>query len=181
MKQKTFRKLLIGVAAVLVAAAGSLPFLLFAEEIRQMATLGYLGLFAACALTNASVFLPASGIAFTMAAAMVLDPLLCAVLGGLGTACGELVGYVLGRIGCRRVEDLHQLEKARVWLRRYGYLSIFAFAALPLPLFDVIGITAGTARLHPVKFFAVCTAGKIIKMLVYVFIVSNFAFLRGYF
>ena len=85
------------ILAIVVALIGALPYLLFNDQIQQMAGLGYIGLFVACLLTNASICLPASGIAFTLAAATALNPFWCALVGGMGTAVGELVGYVFGR------------------------------------------------------------------------------------
>lgn len=161
-------------AALVVAAAGALPFLLFKEQVQEMSSVGYVGLFISCLLTNASLFLPASGIAFTLAAATALDPLLCAIIGGLGTACGELVGYAMGRCGRNSIDHPELFQKVALWLKRYGYCAIFAFAFLPLPLFDLVGIAAGTAKIPIFRFFVVCIAGKILKMLLYVFVLSNF-------
>lgn len=87
------------VLAVAVAVTGSLPFLLLPEIIKKLAVAGYIGLFVACFLTNATVFLPASGIAFTISASTVLNPLFSTIIGGVGTACGELISYCCGRAG----------------------------------------------------------------------------------
>lgn len=170
-KEKKIGSLLL---ALLALAAGTLPFLLFREQIQRLAAVGYAGLFLGCFATNASVLLPASGIAYTLAAATVLDPLLCALTGGLGTACGELVGYCVGRWSRVRIDGSPRFAKIAGSLERYGYLAVFTLAFLPLPLFDIIGIAAGTARLSPGRFFLVCCAGKIGKMLVYVFVLRQY-------
>lgn len=167
-------KLASFVLAVLVLAAGTLPFLLFREQLQQLSAVGYVGLFLACLATNASVFLPANGIAFTVAASAALDPLLCAIVGGLGTACGEVVGYVIGRCGHAQVGDGKSFQKMAAALDRYGNWAIFLLAFLPLPLFDLIGIAAGTAGLRLPRFFLVCCIGKIGKMLLYVFLIQPF-------
>ncbi len=176
MKQKinVLRKIGSILLVLLVAAAGALPYFLFRDQIQSMAGLGYIGLFVSCAFTNASVCLPASGIAFTIAAATVLNPLLCALIGGLGTSVGELVGYLLGRFGRRSIENMELFLKVEYWVNRCGYLAIFVLAFLPLPIFDLAGIAAGTAKIPPVGFFLVCTAGKILKMLLYVFLLSRY-------
>lgn len=173
-KDKLLKKIGAAALAVLVAAAGALPYLLFRDQIQSMASIGYAGLFVACLLTNASVFLPASGIAFTMAAATALDPLVCALVGGMGTASGELVGYALGRFGRGSIDNPQLFDKIDRGLKRYGFLAVFAFAFLPLPLFDLVGVAAGTARFPVFRFFIVCSAGKILKMLLYVFVIGNF-------
>ena len=171
-KNTVLKKLGSAALALLVAAAGALPYILFRDQIQSMSTLGYAGLFIACMLTNASLFLPASGIAFTLAAATALDPLLCALIGGLGTACGELVGYTLGRCGRSTIDKPELFDKIDGYLLKYGYAAVFAFAFFPLPLFDLVGVAAGTAKLNVLKFFIVCTAGKILKMLLYVFLIG---------
>lgn len=173
-KDKLIRKIGSATAAVLVAVAGALPYILFADRIQDMSSLGYIGLFLSCLLTNASIFLPASGIAFTLAAATALDPLTCAIVGGLGTACGELVGYVIGRCGRASIDRPDLFAKIEQGLDRYGSAAVFTFAFLPLPLFDLVGMAAGTVRYPVVRFFLVCCTGKILKMLLYVFVVIRY-------
>lgn len=167
-------KLVSFMLAILVLTAGTLPFLLFREQLQQLSAVGYIGLFLACLATNASVFLPANGIAFTVAASAALDPLLCAIVGGLGTACGEVVGYFIGRCGHAQIEDRQSFQRVAEALDRYGNWAIFILAFLPLPLFDLIGIAAGTAGLRLLRFFLVCCIGKIGKMLLYVFVIQHF-------
>lgn len=166
-------KWLMILAAVGVAAAGSLPFLLFPEAIQKMAAAGYAGLMAACCLTNATVFLPASGIAFTLSASTALDPLLCCVAGGCGTACGELVGYFCGRSGKRLVTDRPLFSKIEHFLSRYGFFTVLAFAFLPIPAFDLVGVTAGAGNMPVYRYLSACIIGKVLKMIVYVFLFSR--------
>ena len=155
-----------------IALAGSLPFLLFREQISALPQYGYLGLLAACFLTNATIFLPAAGIAFTLSAAAVLSPIPCALIGGLGTALGELVGYCFGRAGLRELPRREKLARVYAFLEKWGYAAVFLFALVPLPVFDAVGIAAGRARLSPVWFFLTCLAGKTLKMLAYVLAAS---------
>lgn len=173
-KSSILKKIGSTMLALAIAAIGALPYVLFKDQIQEMAGLGYAGLFIACLLTNASICLPASGIAFTLAAATALDPLWCAVIGGLGTATGELVGYTLGRLGRGSIANLELFTKVENGLKRYGYLAVFGFAFLPLPVFDLVGVAAGTAKLPVVKFFIVCSIGKILKMLLYVYVLSRY-------
>lgn len=173
-KNKVFKKIGSVALALLVAVIGALPYLLFKNQIQQMAGLGYAGLFVACLLTNASICLPASGIAFTLAASTALNPLLCALVGGLGTAVGELVGYILGRLGRSSVSNTELFAKVENGLNRYGYWAVFCFAFLPLPVFDLVGVAAGTAKLPAIRFFIVCVLGKILKMVLYVFVLSRY-------
>ena len=48
------------------------------------------------------------------------------------------------------------------WLQKWGVLTVFVFAATPLP-FDVMGMVAGLLRYPFWKFFLACLCGKILK------------------
>ena len=49
-------------------------------------------------------------------------------------------------------------------MRRWGSWAVFAFAAAPVPLFDVAGIVAGALRFPLWKFLLVGWVGKSIKL-----------------
>ena len=145
-----------------------LPLLVFYLLVQYWETVvtwgswGYLGVFLAELANSAVILVPTPGPAYTAAMASVLDPLLIGVVGGLGAALGEMVGYTLGATG------RHALEGGRLYSRfhamaerRFG-IAIFAFAALPLP-FDIAGIWAGAVRYPAWKFFAVVATGKTVK------------------
>lgn len=162
------------VLAVAVAVTGSLPFLLWSEIIKKLALAGYIGLFVACFLTNATVFLPASGIAFTISASTVLNPLFCTIIGGVGTACGELISYYCGRVGKHVVENTPLFSRIQTYVQKYGVLTVWLFAFLPLPLFDLVGVTAGAGKMPLPKYIIPCMIGKVMKMMVYVFLVQRY-------
>ncbi|HLD85636.1 MAG TPA: DedA family protein, partial [archaeon] len=58
--------------------------------IALIQTFGYLGVFLAMLIVNASVFLPLPGFVIIVAAAAFLNPLLVGVAAALGGAIGEL-------------------------------------------------------------------------------------------
>lgn len=173
-KNTTVSYLLKIMLALMVAVAGSLPFLIWPEAIKKIAVAGYIGLFIACFLTNATVLLPASGIAFTVSAAMALNPLYCTIIGGVGTACGELISYYCGRLGKSIVEKSNIFLKIQRFVDKYGALAVWLFAFLPLPVFDLVGIITGSAKMPLPKYMISCMIGKIMKMMVYVFIVQQY-------
>ena len=139
-----------------------------------VAVAGYIGLFVACFLTNATVFLPASGIAFTISASTVLNPLFSTIIGGVGTACGELISYCCGRAGKNVVEDTPFLFRIQTYVQKYGVFTVWLFAFLPLPLFDLVGVTAGAGKMPLPKYIIPCMIGKVMKMMVYVFLVQRY-------
>ena len=160
--------------AITIAIIGSFPFLIWPDTIRKLAVAGYAGLFAACFLTNATVFLPASGIAFTISASTALNPLYCTIVGGIGTACGELISFYCGRAGKKAVEGTDIFLKIQKYIEKYGVLTVWLFAFLPLPLFDFVGVTAGASKMSLPKYIISCAIGKIMKMMVYVFMIQRY-------
>jgi membrane protein DedA with SNARE-associated domain len=57
-------------------------------------------------------------------------------------------------------------EKAEGWLKRYGSFAVFLFALLPILIFDLLGIVAGSFRYPLWKFILACWAGRLIRCLV---------------
>lgn len=159
--------------AVLVAIIGSVPFLIFRDEIQNVSAAGYLGLLGACFLTNATVFLPASGIAFTVSASTVLNPMLCCCIGGLGTALGELISFSCGRAGKRIVEKNQSFDRIKMYVVKHGFITVLVFAFLPLPIFDFVGVTAGASQMSVWKYLGACVIGKILKMILYVMVLHK--------
>ena len=102
---------------------------------------------------------------------LLLNPFGVAILGAIGSSLGEINGYIIGKIAGKYIEfdKLVILSK----FNRFPYAVIFLLAVLPLPLFDIAGILAGSKRIDIKKFWLVCFIGKLIKMLYVVWFVGN--------
>lgn len=161
---------LLGAALFLLFA---LPFVFLREQLENMAALGYIGLFSACALSNVSVFLPSSSTMFVILASSVLNPALCVLIGGLGTALGEQCSYLCGRAGASSFErkDDDALGRVHGFVRRHAFLAVFLFALAPLPVFDLAGVAAGADRMPWPKYALAAFLGKTIKFAVSVLLV----------
>lgn len=174
---KIMTKFIRNVGSVLlvisIACIGSVPFFIFKEDIQNLSVAGYAGLFMACFLTNATIFLPASGIAFTISASAVLSPGICCCIGGMGTALGELISFYCGRIGKTAAGNRIILEKAKKYVMRNGFAIVSLFAFLPVPGFDLIGIAAGAGRMPVYKYLSACLIGKTLKMFLFVFVLQE--------
>jgi membrane protein YqaA with SNARE-associated domain len=112
----------------------------------------------------ASIFVPVPGLAAVCIAAapgVGLNPLLIGVIAGSAEALGELSGYLAGLGGRSFLERNRFYPRFRNLLIRRGGLILFFGSVIPNPLFDVIGIAAGSI-LYPVK-----------KFLVYVFLAKT--------
>lgn len=179
MKRKTgstIKKIASVAAGILLAVLLALPYLLFRDAIQQMQTMGYLGLLISCALANAAIFLPTSSTIIVLAAATTLNPWLCVLFGGIGVALGEQVSYLCGRIGRQGFERDGTLSQSPVvrWLRRNAFLTVFLFALIPLPVFDLVGIAAGAIKLSWPQYACAAALGKITRMFLVVFLLVFF-------
>ena len=143
---------------------------MYREELQAVAGYGYAGIFFACVAANSSVFLPAPSSAIVMAFGHVYAPFWVAVAGGLGAATGELVGYLAGFSGHRLIDTSERGQQLQAWMASHGPLTIFIFAFLPLPLFDLVGVMAGVLRVSLVRFLVPTVAGKVLKMLIYAYV-----------
>ncbi len=66
------------------------------DQAAQLAVYGYPGIFLLSILANATLFLPAPGVAFVFSMGAVFPPLPVALAAGAGAALGELSGYLAG-------------------------------------------------------------------------------------
>ncbi len=145
----------------------SIVIFLNREQIENIGNIGYLGLFILCFLGNSTVLLPAPGLMLAASCALIMNPLCVALFAALGSSIGELVGYAFGCV----TKDLSpKFRKLMIICEKYirnESLLVFIFAVLPLPLFDVVGIYSGGAKMKLYKFLIICFCGKFIKMLFY--------------
>ena len=152
------------------------------DRAEELAVYGYPGIFVIAMLANATVFLPAPGIAVVFALGGLLNPLLVGLAAGAGAAVGELVGYLAGFSGQGLVEDSQTFRRIAPWVARYGALAIFCFAAVPNPVFDVAGVAAGLLKVPARKFLVACWAGETLKMLAVAYAgAGSLAWLQRYF
>ncbi len=134
-----------------------------------MAAYGYPGIFVVSLLANATVLLPAPGVAFVFAMGSLFNPALVAIVAGVGATIGELSGYLAGYGSEAAVQRLDVYTRIRDWMKRYGTWAVLALAIIPNPFFDLAGIAAGALKMPLWRFFGPCLAGKIIKMLAFAY------------
>lgn len=166
-EKKTRNKALSLLLGLIFTLVCTLPYLYFRSQLQEAAGLGYLGLILFCAISNATILLPSRATLMVLAAATALDPVLCALCGGVGTALGEQSGYLCGRIGASGFDRTltHRESRIAAQVARYQFPMVFLFALLPLPLFDVVGLAAGVLHVKWPKFAAAVLLGKLLKFL----------------
>lgn len=166
LNKNTIKKIFSIVLGVVVGVLFALPYFIFRDKIQDMAALGYIGLFVSCLISNISILLPTSSTIIVIAASLTLNPWICVVVGGLGTAFGEQASYLCGFVGSTGFDNKNKTQKQTLkWFEKKPFLTVFLFALVPLPVFDIVGIIAGSKRMKWWKYTLAAVAGKTLKFL----------------
>ena len=137
---------------------------LWATGSLNIESAGYAGIWLLAFIGAALVFAPVGALAAVCVAATVdLNPFLIAVVAGSAEAIGELTGYLVG-MGGKPIFDRNRFYlRFRNLFSRYAGLTLLIGSAVPNPLFDVMGVAAGSI-LYPVKrFILLVFIGKVVK------------------
>lgn len=139
------------------------------NRVEEFAELGYSGIFLVALLANATVLLPAPGVAviYAMGGIGIFNPLLVGLAAGAGGTIGELSGYLAGFSGQAVVERMDVYDRIKPWVDKYGGWAIMVLSAIPNPFFDVAGIAAGIAKMPLGMFLLFTGIGQIVKMTVF--------------
>lgn len=164
--EKTIRIVILIVSLLVVLIAWWNKRLLYRLE-----HLGYLGLFLVNIFANATVFLPVPSFLTVFVSGAIWNPYYVGIISGIGSAIGELVGFFIGFGGRGVINNLDGrkkiwLRKIELWFKRSGFVTIFIAAALPDPIFDLVGISAGTLNYPVWKFFLATTLGRILRNII---------------
>lgn len=164
-KQKTsFSTNLLRVLALLAVIGITVYIYSIRDRVEEFEQFGYAGIFLIALMANATVLLPAPGVAIIYAMGAVFNPLWVGLAAGTGGALGELSGFLAGFSGQAVVEKTGIYNRFHPWVDKYGGWAILVLSAVPNPFFDVAGIAAGIAKM-PLKTFLIFTwVGQIIKM-----------------
>jgi membrane protein DedA with SNARE-associated domain len=139
------------------------------NRVDEYAVYGYPGIFLIALMTNATVLLPAPGIAIVYAMGGIFNPLGVTLAAGTGGALGELSGYLAGFSGQAVVERTELFKRLHPWIQKYGAWAILLLAAIPNPFFDTAGIIAGMLKMPLRIFLLSCWAGQLIKMAMFAY------------
>ncbi|MGA7194314.1 MAG: VTT domain-containing protein [Anaerolineales bacterium] len=160
---------ILRVLVLLLVIGISVYIFMIRDQAAKFAEYGYPGIFLISILANATILLPAPGIAIVFAMGGVFNPLIVGLVAGAGAAIGELSGYLAGFSGQGVAEHTKIYERINGWMQRYGMLTIFVLAAIPNPFFDLAGMSAGALKMPLQKFLIACVLGKIIKMWIFAY------------
>lgn len=134
------------------------------DRVEQFAAFGYPGIFLIAMLANATILLPAPGVALIYAMGAIFNPLAVGLVAGAGGTIGEISGYLAGFGGQAVVERTDVYNRVKPWVDKYGGWAILVLSAIPNPFFDLAGIAAGIARMPLPAFLLFTGIGQLIKM-----------------
>jgi membrane protein DedA with SNARE-associated domain len=134
------------------------------DRVEEFAAFGYPGIFLIALLANATILLPAPGVAVIYAMGAIFNPLGVGLAAGVGGTLGELSGYLAGFSGQAVVERMDMYNRIKPWVDKYGGWAILVLSAIPNPFFDVAGIAAGIAKMPVQTFLLFAGIGQLIKM-----------------
>ena len=162
----------IGCLAVFVTVAHFI-------HLERFKSFGYPGVLLANLLSSMGVFMPIPpGIPVSVAVystdMSASNLIWVALLTGLGSTLGELTAYYVGYGGERflKLERFARYKIVEKWMNRYGGLGVFMFAILPLFIFDLVGIVAGTLRFPLKKFLFFCYLGRLPRAFIEIYFYS---------
>jgi membrane protein YqaA with SNARE-associated domain len=159
------RRLVVArILVILFVVLITVTIFFFRDEIQKFKAYGYPGIFLITLLANATILLPAPGIAFVFALGNILNPFGVALAASAGGTLGEISGYLAGFSGQAIIERIHIYEKVKPFVARYGGFAVLLFAAIPNPFFDLAGIAAGGLKIPFSRFLFFCWVGQLIKM-----------------
>ena len=167
---KNHRDILLHALALLVVLGLTILLLIYRNEVSKLGIYGYPGILLISILANATIIVPVPGILITTAMGAVFNPIGVALAAGVGSAIGELTGYLAGFGGQPIVEKKKWYIKVKSWMQKYGDITIFTLSLIPNPLFDIAGMAAGTLKMPIWRFLVACFLGKFLKMIIFAFL-----------
>ena len=165
-----------------------MPFLAGWLDEGDFRTLGYPGIFLANFLGTATVFVPVPGLTAAGQTLIVVgsrtlwDPGVV-LAGAAGMTLAESTAYLTGAVA-RGVSEERKvplrgrlgegLRRAAGWvdwlMARYGFVPLLVLSAIPNPLFEFAGITAGAVRMNFWRFLVAVAIGKTTRVILLVII-----------
>jgi membrane protein YqaA with SNARE-associated domain len=183
---------LLMVAAVVVMIAvfvgTAVPFATGLVDSESFDGWGYAGIFLTNFLGTATGFIPvpgltAAGQALIVAGSRHLFVPGVVVAGSAGMTLAESTAYLQGVIGRGIIEEREMPVRGRLgeWLSRvagwvdflmarWGFMTLLALSAIPNPVFEFAGVTAGAVRMNFWRFLLAVAIGKTVRVILLVWL-----------
>ncbi len=161
------------VAIIVAFSALSIWFGYTRLDVEAARPHGYLGIFFINLITCATILVPVpGGAAVNVAAGTWMNPLAVTFVAASGSTIGELTSYLAGSLGHKFLAAGYSKRYAQAerWMHRYGAFAVFLFALLPMLVYDLIGLIAGSTRYQLWKFIGATFAGRVLRHAVQVYV-----------
>ncbi len=158
---------MVRAGAIVLAIGITLAIFLLVPDINRFRQYGYPGVFLVSLIGNATIAMPVPSLAVTFAMGAVLWWPLVGLVAGIGEALGETTGYLAGFGGRAIIENREMYERLHYWMENHGMATVFVLSAIPNPLIDLAGITAGALKYPYYKFLLAAWLGKTFKTLIF--------------
>src|SRR3990172_258995 len=139
----------------------------FREYFLSLSRLGLVGIFFINFFASATVLFPFPGVASVFLGGAVINPFAVGIISGVGAGSGELLGYFIGYGGRglinKKVKRDHWVRKLQFFFHSAGFVTILVLSALPIPIFDFVGIFAGTIGYPVGKYYVATIMGRSIR------------------
>lgn len=160
-------KKIVSALVLALSIALSFVFFIFRSSLENAEALGLVGIFILNFISNAALFVSVPSLFAVIAGGAIFSPVLVALVSSLGSALGDMIGFVFGLSGRTLIN--HRLHK-KLWFKivneyfkKHGGWAILVLSFIPNPVFDSIGIIAGAFAYSPVKFFILVFIGRIVR------------------
>lgn len=145
---------------------------LFQDKLIHLKTWGILGIFLLNFFSTVTIFVPNFSFAAVVAGGSLYNPILVAMVATLGGVLGDGVSFLIGKSG-RQIFLKHE-GRFFVWVsnlfKQNGFIVIFIFAMIPNPIFDALGILAGSLDYSFKRYVIAMTAGRIVRNIILAYI-----------
>ena len=163
---KKYEKL-ISISVLVISIALSVAVLFIPLNPDELKAYGYGGVFIITLLGAATLFIPGPTMVATFVVGSLLNPVLVALVAGLGSAIGETTGYAAGyaSLGLVTPKERKDTWYQRIfrWMGSHPFLTIFLLDAIPNLLGDIAGLIAGRNKYPYLKFLLASFLGKTIR------------------
>ncbi len=144
----------------------------------EMKTYGYGGVFLITLLGAATLFIPGPTMVATFVVGSLLNPVLVALVAGLGSAFGESTGYAAGYASRALITPQERkstwYQRIFRWMGLHPFLTIFLLDAIPNFVGDIAGLIAGRIKYSYLKFLLASFLGKTIRFSISAFLGFRF-------
>ena len=155
-----FSKTVKPLLAFLLALSMTVVIFLFPDRLVGYERYGYLGLFLVNLMGSGSIILPVPALLAVYFGGSLWNPILVGLSSAIGSALGELSGYLAGFSGQGLVENRAMYLRFENWMRRNGFLTIFILSLIPNPPLRLGGDSRRRAPLPPLPLSHRCLFGQ---------------------